>query len=79
MLALVPEVDWHSSAACVGTSSELFFGGKSSDADALALCAVCVVRDECATETFEIERHVGGVFGVRAGMTASERQALLRR
>ena len=79
LLAFVQQPHWHRSAACADTDVDTFFGGKANEATALALCGLCTVRDECASETFAIERHVGNVFGVRAGMTASERLARLRR
>jgi hypothetical protein len=75
---LVVQPDWHRDAACAGTEVDLFFGSKANKPLAIAICASCTVRVECASEAIDDERHVSGVFGVRAGLTAEQRQARLR-
>lgn len=44
----------------------------------VAVCRVCPVRDECFEDEGVLGSPVGAVFGVRAGMTAEQREAVRR-
>ena len=72
--------DWRSLAACRDADPEIFFPvGDPADpfdprnAAALAYCADCPVRAECAAEAL-----VRIPYGVAGGMTAGQRAAYLR-
>lgn len=72
--------DWRALAACRDADPEIFFPvGDPADpfdprnADALAYCAGCPVRAECAAEAF-----VRIPYGVAGGMTAGQRAAYQR-
>jgi WhiB family transcriptional regulator, redox-sensing transcriptional regulator len=60
---------WRGLAACAG-QQDLFFDGRR-EAAALAVCAACPVRRECAA--FAIV--TGTEFGIWGGMSESELQA----
>jgi Transcription factor WhiB. len=71
---------WRERAACRGMPTELFFSDKRRDQlRALAICAVCPVREPCLREAMRAEakrrydRH--GVYG---GLTARGRELLAR-
>lgn len=70
--------DWRRDAACRDADPELFYPvshAAQAAEDALAICAVCPVRETCLAE--ELER--GGMqWGVRGGRTEAERRAMLR-
>jgi WhiB family transcriptional regulator, redox-sensing transcriptional regulator len=71
-LALLPA--WHSDAACAAVHTSTFFPEKGgSTKPARAMCAGCPVREECLDEALADESldH-----GIRAGLSASERQLL---
>jgi transcription factor WhiB len=64
---------WYSQAACRHVGPATFFPEGRASAEALALCAECPVRAECA-EAGMGERH-----GVWGGMTLRERRRAERR
>jgi hypothetical protein len=79
-LPLLLITDWRALAACRDADPEIFFPvGDPADpfdprnADALAYCARCPVRAECAAEAL-----VRIPYGVAGGMTAGQRAAYLR-
>jgi hypothetical protein len=70
--------DWHRLAACRDHPESVFFSAAGSAQElALLVCASCPVRDCCAVETAHDERD-GRVFGVRAGMTETQRRQRVR-
>ena len=66
---------WQSEAACLTADSSLFLSGVTSRVEkAKAICATCVVIDEClgfALANQDIEPHVYG------GLTGDERKPLI--
>lgn len=65
---------WVSAAACRGLNPDLFHGDAAADAQAVAVCAGCPVRQECLDTALVTEgRHP---VGVRGGLTAAERDPL---
>jgi WhiB family transcriptional regulator, redox-sensing transcriptional regulator len=70
-----PMDDWRDQAACFGQDTALFFPESDDEAaPALAVCAVCPVRDECR-EWAIAARQDDGVWG---GMTGQQRVRLRR-
>jgi WhiB family transcriptional regulator, redox-sensing transcriptional regulator len=76
---------------CLGTDLELWFGAPDDNPPCLqessedkqrresvakAVCGGCSFRAQCLES--ELEHGIGGQWGVRGGMTASERQDLIR-
>ena len=69
---------WRALAACAGLPTALFYSGApSSVAVAKATCAGCPVHAECLCAALRQERHERHPFGVRGGLSASERAVLL--
>ena len=70
-----PPGSWRFDGACVGVGPEVFYpeSGKRP-LEALALCAVCVVRSECLEYAIEHNQH----WGVWGGLTERQRFALKR-
>lgn len=69
--------EWHIRAACRGADTALFLSGRGRSAStaAIAICAGCVVRDECLDYAMsDIE-----LVGVWGGTTTEERRQLRRR
>jgi WhiB family transcriptional regulator, redox-sensing transcriptional regulator len=74
---------------CLGTPLELWYGPDSDtarespiergwrDREALRLCAGCPVQDACLAE--ELGWGIANQWGVRGGLTAEQRKALIRR
>lgn len=73
------------SAACSGMDVNIFFTqgeqcdnpGKRQQAKiklATAVCARCVIRDECLQEAIDL----GENLGIRGGLTSAERRKLLK-
>lgn len=74
--------DWLPLAACRGCDPGLFHGdpGEAAEVCALEVCAGCPVMAECRLDAFAVERllPLQYVDGVRGGLTASRRRAMLR-
>ena len=69
-------LDWKADAACRDLDIDLFFPDSESDsAPALAVCAVCPVREECLDFAIRTRQH-DGVWG---GHTETERKRIRRR
>jgi WhiB family redox-sensing transcriptional regulator len=67
---------WREEAACTQTDPEAFFPEPgASAAPALRICTTCTVRAECLHDALK-RRDV--TFGVRGGLTPTQRRALLR-
>lgn len=67
---------WREEAACTQTDPEAFFPEPGASAvPALRICAVCPVRTECLRDALD-RRELA--FGVRGGLTPTQRRALLR-
>jgi len=65
---------WHRDAACRG-HTDLFFPIRGQATEpAKAICATCLVRDECLAAALEMGD--GGPVGVWGGMSARERKKL---
>ena len=72
---------WRERAACKEMDPDLWFdGGKvqpgSIAIDPYKICASCPVIKECLTDSIETEGSSG--FGIRGGMSANDRRALVR-
>jgi WhiB family redox-sensing transcriptional regulator len=68
--------EWHLEAACRGADTALFLSGRGRNAStaAIAVCATCVVRDECLDYAMsDIE-----IVGVWGGTTTEERRRIRR-
>jgi WhiB family redox-sensing transcriptional regulator len=72
-------VAWWQEAACRGASPSLFYATHRADhsGEALAICATCPVREPCLASALREEAHTAFVYGVRGGLTASQRQAIV--
>lgn len=69
-------LDWKADAACRDLDLELFFPDTEADsAPALAVCAICPVRQECLDFALRTRQN-DGVWG---GHTETERKRLRRR
>lgn len=79
LLGQAPE--WHGHALCAEVDAELFFPEKGqSPRPALRICGRCEpsVRTACLDDALRDEgSRPGGVFGVRGGKTAKQREILL--
>ncbi len=70
------ERPWESEAACRGMDASVFFPSADADAsEALAICRVCPVRQECLDWAVSTRER----FGVWGGTTEQERRRILRR
>lgn len=69
---------WRELASCVGKPTAWWFpgaGSRGNTARALAVCAECDVRAECADELRQVEEQVGIIVrGVWAGTTEEDRR-----
>lgn len=73
--------DWRVQAACRGVDTHIFFseiGQKDPYKEARSYCSRCEVRSECLAAAFREEPDVSMIYGMRAGLTPEERQALMR-
>lgn len=73
LLDLLSEMraDWHSQANCRGIDPELFFPERGgSSAEAKAVCAGCVVREQCLD--YALENHER--FGIWGGLSERQRR-----
>lgn len=72
----VPDRSWQHRAACRNENAELFFCVEPEPVrQALAICAVCEVREPCLTQAMA-DRETFGVWG---GTTETERRRIFRR
>jgi WhiB family transcriptional regulator, redox-sensing transcriptional regulator len=72
---ILEERPWAVFAACREADAELFFGGsKEAERAALAICAVCTVREDCLDHALETRER----FGIWGGETEKGRKRLLR-
>ena len=79
---------WTADALCRGSATDLFFGSTEQPAilqrqEALracrAVCKLCPVARECAEQAFVEEANAPhGRYGVRAGLTAGQRDAIYK-
>ena len=66
--------DWTDLANCVGVDAELMFPDRWTDpAEAKAVCAGCVVQDQCLAQALAN----GERYGVWGGLTADERRVMV--
>ena len=69
-------LDWKADAACRDLDTNLFFPDSESDSGpALAVCAVCPVREQCLDFAIRTRQN-DGVWG---GATETERKRIRRR
>jgi WhiB family transcriptional regulator, redox-sensing transcriptional regulator len=74
MVATPSDRPWREAAACAQSDPELFFTDQpAQQAQALAVCAGCPVRDACLRDALTNAR----LYGVWGGLTETERRALL--
>jgi WhiB family redox-sensing transcriptional regulator len=67
---------WRNDAACRGRDSNVWYpDNRIGLRDAMRICAVCTVKDECLEFALEAEE----IHGVWGGKTETERRLLLRR
>lgn len=67
---------WMDFAACTGITSDLMFAeGKGNLVDAKAICATCVVKDECLDWAMAVPER----FGCWGGTSPRERENMRRR
>ena len=72
---IVDEKPWATFASCKDHPELTFFPQtKTEEAAALAVCAVCPVRDECLDHALETNER----FGVWGGTTEKQRRKLAR-
>ena len=81
--SLLPEAEWRERAACLPFPAILFFGMDDSEGpaerhareqEAKAICATCVVRDECLAYALATRES----YGIWGGLTELERKARLQ-
>lgn len=66
---------WRQEALCAQTDPEIFFPEPGANATpARRICAGCHVRTDCLRDALE---HRDIAFGVRGGLTPTQRRALL--
>lgn len=74
-IGTVYDVSWQNYANCLGVNPDLFYPERgASTKEAKAVCAVCVVRDEC----LEFSLVNGEKFGIWGGMSERERRRIRR-
>lgn len=68
-------------AACLGLSEAMFSERRDAEAEALALCSVCPVREQCLAMTVAAEASTGSAMlhGVAGGLTPRQRLPLVLR
>ena len=72
---LADEKPWATYAACTDEPGMTFFPqNKRDEAAALAICAICPVREECLDHAFATNER----FGVWGGMTERQRRQVSR-
>jgi WhiB family transcriptional regulator, redox-sensing transcriptional regulator len=74
--AVVPEpTSWQAEAACHDADAELFFSlDETRQQEALELCAVCPVRQECLEHALV----QGEQYGIWGGTREGERRRIMR-
>ena len=71
--------DWLAAAACRGVDVDVFFPPRGTPTNiSKAICRRCGVQIECLEDALESERGWPGPDGIRGGLSAMERQSLLR-
>jgi WhiB family transcriptional regulator, redox-sensing transcriptional regulator len=71
-----PPAGWREAALCAQVDPELFYPGKGGPlGPARRICAACPVRAACLTDALTTR---DTSYGIRAGLTARQRRALLR-
>lgn len=74
MSIYVPGQGWRKKAKCAEIPRTSFFPvGRATAKEALAACAVCVVREECLKYALENEIH----YGIWGGKTESQRRRMV--
>ena len=70
---------WHLYAACIGRMQLMYSPDHLDQQIALQVCAGCGVRELCLAEALDEERdgHGRWCFGVRGGLSGTERRELL--
>ncbi len=72
---ILEERPWVVFAACREADADDFFGGsREAERAAMAICAICTVRDECLSQALETRER----FGIWGGETEKARKRLLR-
>ena len=71
---LVRQPTWRRHAACRDRLELFYASDATSEAIAVAVCAGCVVRQACLAEALADEADTGYRYGVRGGLTASQRR-----
>ena len=74
---LVRQPRWRRDAACRGHAALFFASDDVSERIALSVCAGCSVRLRCLAEALTEEADSWRCFGVRGGLTAAQRRALV--
>lgn len=70
-----PDQQWRASALCAQTDPDIFFPEKGQNPwAAKRICAACVVRVDCLTDSLQHREP----YGVRGGFTANERKQMRR-
>jgi hypothetical protein len=71
--------EWRSQAACRAVDPDVMFPDSNAAdiEDARQICAPCPVRDECLADAMATEgaRTARDRYGIRAGLTGSQRRA----
>lgn len=76
LAALTPDA-WMADAACRGAEIAIFFPERGDDVrPALALCARCPVRDECAGYAAQFGPTLHGIWAGTTGRARSQRRAV---
>lgn len=72
---LLEERPWAAYAACADTEGMTFYPQtKAEEREALAICSICPVRDECLDHALATNER----FGIWGGTTEKERRKLTR-
>lgn len=77
-ILFVDSEPWMAAAECAGMDAELFYGGRGENVavkNAKAVCAACIVRDQCLD--YAMRAHE--MFGIWGGKSERERRRMRRR
>ena len=70
---------WRRDALCLGTDTSRWFPGRNQPATThLQLCRACPVRQECLDDELALMRQGVASFGIRGGLMAEQRHAVIR-